>query len=361
MALYELDEFQGPQLIGFARSIVEPSNFIGSQFLPDDTVDDLAFEYIKGVSNRPVMASVMAYGAEAPLAGRMPLGERVQGELPPIKRKAAISEKEIIRFLQPRANSNDVQRAIDSVYDLTANLVQGVLARVEWLRIKALSEDTLAYDANGITFEIDYGVNDEYQIDMVNQVDGASSSISSLVSTVWSDTTNADPVADLQYLCNKMEEETGYRPANFVCSSKTVNLLLNNAKIKALVFNDYQPQRILTRGELDSIFVTYGLPAIQVLNTKVRSEADNGTTSDARLLAENKAFLTPDFAVGKTLWGPTAESRALIGTELRDQMAGIVAVGYANDDPPEELIKAAAVALPTMPDVQFLGQMTLYA
>lgn len=360
MALWELEEFQGPAFLGYVRGVPEPEQFAGQNWLPNRVVDDLAFEYIKGVNNRPVMAHVMAYDSEAPIAGRVGLGERVAGELPPIKRKAKFTEKEIIRFLQPRANSADKQAAIDSVYDLTDGLIQGIQARAEWLRLKALSEDTVTYDEGGVKFVFDFGVDQEQQIDLPTKTNGAGTSIPSL-SGAWSNTSVSDPVADLTFLTNLANDKTGTRYEQFVISRKTLGYLQQNEKMRALIRGANSPTAILTREEIENLFAIYDLPSLVTYDVKVTREKPDGTTEQVRPLAEDRGFLVPGGeAVGNTLWGPTAESRSLIGTNLASEAPGIIAVTYATEEPPAEWVKAAAVAFPTMPNVHLLGQMDLW-
>ena len=85
MALWELDEFQGPQFLGFVRNVPTPPGFMGQRWLPDQTTFDLEFEYILGAWRRPVMAHVVGWDSEAPIHGRPALGQKVSGELPPIR------------------------------------------------------------------------------------------------------------------------------------------------------------------------------------------------------------------------------------------------------------------------------------
>lgn len=360
MALYELDEFQGPKFLGYVRGVPEPEDFAGQRWLPNETVDDLAFEYIKGVRNKAVMAHVMGFDSEAPIAGKPGLGERVQGELPPIKRKAKITEKELIRFLQPRANSQDKQNAINAVYDHTDRLIEGIQARVEWLRLQALSEDTVVYDEGGVIFEFDYGLDDEFQISLPSQNDGAGTDLSASLGPAWSDVANSTPLADLLFLSNRMRLKTGRAPVEFVCSAKSQGYLQQSASLRALIRGSNAPTAILTMDEINTLFRIYGLPQITTYDVLVTKENADGTTTDVRPLAEDKGFLVPAGPVGRTLWGPTAESRRLIGTNLASQAPGIIAVTYATEDPPAEWVKAAAVSFPTMPDAHLLGQIELF-
>lgn len=369
MALYELDEFQGPQFLGFVRAVPTPQSFLGSLWLPDVTTFDLSFEYILGSNEQPVMAHVMGWDSEAPIHGRPGLGERVQGELPPIKRKARISEKEIIRFLTPRAGVPDVQEAINSVYNLTATLLDSVQARVEWLRMQALSEDTVVYNEGGVIFNFDFGITPEYQINLETQEDGAGTNVSADYSTEWNDVANANPVMDLQMLCDTIEDNEGVRPVRFVCSRKALGYLLNNVNIRNLIRGSSAPAAVLTRAELDTVFQLYNLPDITTYDVKVRSENADGTYTDVRTMAENKAFLVPGggsvapghSSIGATLWGPTAESRPLIGSNMATQAPGVYAVVYGQEEPPSEWSKAVGVSFPSMPGANKLGQMKLWA
>lgn len=363
MALWELDQFQGPRFLGFVRNVPTPPAFAGRRWLPDQTVFDLSFEYIMGAQDKPVMAHIMAWDSEAPIHGRPALGRRVQGELPPIKRKAMITEKELIRFLTPRAGSPDVQTAINSVYDLTGTLLDSVQARVEWLRMQALSEDTVVYDEGGMIFSFDFGITNHFQVDLVTQQNGDGDSIASDVGPVWSDTTNATPIADLQYLCDLIEQTKGFRPGEIVMSKKARNYMLNSTITRQMIRGTTAPASILTSAELDVAMSLYSLPPIVTYDVVVRNENEDGTYTDVRPMAENKCFLVPPSTAtfGSTLWGPTAESRPMLGTNLASQAPGILAVTYAQEEPPSEWIKAVGVAFPSIPGADLLGQFKLFA
>ena len=82
--------------------------------------------------------------------------------------------------------------------------------------------------------------------------------------------------------------------------------------------------------------------------------------TDVRCMAENKAFLDQGRPVGNMLHGPTAESRALAGTTLAGAGPGVWANTYATDEPPAEWSKVAMVAFPSIPEMNRVGQMTLY-
>jgi len=354
MALIELEEFQGPQFLGFVRNIAPPAPFIANRWLPDRTVFDLEVEYIKAAQNRTVMAEVLGWDSEAPISPRPGLGERVRHELPPIKRKSRISEKEIIRFLTPRAGVPDRQAAIDAVYDDAARLVEGIHARVEWMRMQALSEDTLSYSEGGVTFQFDYGIDPDFQFDVGNDAE---------LSTWWDDTQNAEPITDLQKMLSVYNDKHGFQWTTLVISRKVIPYLLQNKHAHALMFGTGAgvPQRQLTLAEFNSLLAQYGLPSITTYDAVVYQENEDGSISAHRPLDPKKGVLLPEGQVhiGNTLWGPTAESRSLIGTSLASQAPGIFPIAYAKEDPPSEWIKVSAVAFPSMPGADHIGQVQL--
>lgn len=363
MALWELDEFKAPTFLGFVRAVPQPNTFTGTRWLPNQTIDDLEFEYVLGANRRPVMAHVMGFDSEAPIHGRPGVGASVRGELPPIKRKSKIGEKDIIRFLAPRAGTRDKQAAIDQVYLGTADLLDAIQARVEWLRLQALSEDTVVYDEAGVKFQFDFGVDDEFQIDLTTLTDGAGTDVSGEFSAPWTDLTNSNPVLDLQAIVSRVQDKTGRTPGEFVAAQRDLNLLLNNVKIRSMIRGSSAPDAMLSLAEVQALFELYNLPALVPYDVMVQSENADGTYADVRPLGTGKSFLVPaGYSEGnKTLWGPTAESRVLFGTTLSGQAPGIWAETYGTTEPPAEWTKAAATAFPSMPEANTIAQIKLHA
>lgn len=351
MALWELEEFQGPQFLGFVRTIPEPQEHLGQEILPNDTVFDLEVEMIRGARNTPVMASVITYDSEAPIGGKPGLGERIMLELPPIKRKERISEKEIIRFLTPRANTPDKQIAIDSVYDSATRLVQSVFSRVEWLRWQALSEPTLSYNEDDVIFALDYGFNPDLQINVDLDVG---------FSDGWDKTTTADVIADLQAIQETYESETGTLLATIWCSRRVINYILRNAAARDLIRGTGAATAQLAVQELNTLLELYQLPTFRTYDTKVWREELDGSKTELRPLDYHKAVGVPAVSVGRTLWGPTAESRGLFGTTLASVAPGVWANMYVGaEDPPTEWVKAAGISIPSIENAELVAQLTL--
>jgi hypothetical protein len=362
MALWELDEFAPPVFLGFVRSVPPPAPFRGTRWLPDRTVSDLEFEYILGANRLPVMAHVMGFDSEAPLHGRPGAASRVTGELTPIKRKARIGEKTIIRFLAPRAGLPDQAEAVSQVYSTTGDLLDAIQARMEWLRMQALSEDKVVYDDSGVKFSFDYGIDDTLQIDLSNETNGAGTSVAAAYSTVWTDTANSDPVSDMATLNNALIAKQGVGLGEVVVSSLALPYLYRNDKLRTAIRGAGAPTAPLAAAEVNLLLQINGLPPISTYDVIVKSEQADGSYVDVRPMATNKLFGVPSsISVGETLWGPTAESRVLYGTPLAGRAPGIWAETYGTTEPPSEWTKAAAVAFPSMPQANQLVQMKIAA
>jgi hypothetical protein len=365
MALWELEELQPPVLLGFIRNLLPPPVYRAQEFLPAVTVDDIEFEYIKGASQLPVMATIISWDSEAPIGSKYRTGERVQGEIPAMKRKERISEKEIIRFLNPRRGTADQQTAVRAVYDIAARLTLSTLATVEWLGMQALSEDKLIYNEDGVIFQFDFGIDNRQQINLLTGVDGAGTDRTPPFGPAWLNpdgTPNAaaTPVTDLMVLCDEVEQRTGRRPARMVASKKAINSLLYSTQIKGYAYAQNAPDRPLTPGEVSDVLNRYGLPTFSPYDAVMEKENPDGTRTQVRAMAENKAFLLPSTNVGNQLWGPTAEARLQLPQNYSQLRNGLWANTYGKDEPPSEWVKTAAVTFPTMPDVQYLAQMQLW-
>jgi hypothetical protein len=362
MALWELEEFQNPTFLGFIRSIPEPEEFLGgsADILPNRTIGTLEYEYILGANNsqarRSIMANVMGWDSEAPIHGRrVPTAapeSTVRGELPPIKRKAKLSEKEIIKFKQPRPGTSDREDVINYVYDLTDELVTAVQARLEWLRMQAISEDVVVVDQEGVDVAIDFGVPTTQQFN-VNTDDN--------LSTWWEDTTNSNPLTDLDYICNKYEVDHGVRPARQIADPTTLQVLLNNVNLRELARGPGGPAIRLTTDELNALFTIYQLPSLRTYDVSFLEENHDGTLTAVRPFNRRKTVLLPpeSITLGNTLLGPTAESRNIPGVAYTQYAPGIVGSIYGKDEPPSEWVKVAAVGFPSLPGAEYVVQMTM--
>lgn len=360
MTLWQLDEFKPAQMLGFIRSIPDPVTFQRQRWLPNRTVSDLDFEYILGAGRKTVMAHIMGFDSEAPIAGRRAAGEKVAGELPPIKRKSRIGEKTLTKFAQPRSGSADVDEAIREVFLTAGDLADGVNARLEQVAMAALSLPTFEYNEAGVKFEFDFGVRLDFQFDFTSGEDGNGEAVAGTAAGLLTDTENFEVLPWIRAICDRVEQRTGRRPEEWTMSAKARGLLLANRSLREEIRGVNAPGSVLTEGELQTLFALYNLPRIFTYDTFVTEEKADGSLVDKRAMDENRSFLTNGTPLGETLFGPTAESRVLAGTPLAVAAPGVWAETYGTSEPPAEWIKVAAVAFPTIPGAGTIAQARLW-
>ena len=340
-----LEEFKPATLLGYVKELPEPSAYLGPTFLPIKEVNDVNFEYILGSYHRPIMASIMAWDSEAPIAGKKGF-VKVAGELPPIKRKIHVEEKELIKFFRAPAGMENAarQQAIDDIYDYVDDMVKAVQARIEWLRWQALAVGTITYasDDSGVQFSLAFGVPATQQETLA----GANR---------WSDTANSNPITDFQRWISTYNTNNGFDPGRCVISKQTLMYMLQNQAIRQLITN-YTTQYI-SRAQLEQMFAVEGLPELFVYDEQVLTEAANGTVTASRLLPQDVLVLLPPAGryIGEMLVGPTAEALASGLAQNTSYGGGIVSQVYETNEPPSVWVKASATSFPTMAGMQLVG------
>ena len=344
--IYLLEEFKPATMLGYVKNLPEPEAWIGSRFLSNKNVDDVDFEYILGAYDKPVMASIMAWDSEAPIAGKKGL-TKVKGELPPIKRKIQVEEKELIKFFRPRTGTSDQQRAIDDIYDYVDQMVNAVRGRMEWLRWQVLSTGVITYDDGGIEFTLDFGCSSDLQETLAG-------------TNVWSDLDDSNPISNLRTWKQDYIDKNGIAPGYMVISSACQLYLLQNEAIRQLITN-YTTQYV-SEAQLSQMLATFGLPEIVVYDAKIQSEGADGTLTESRFFSEDLCIFLPpsSYELGQILVGPTAESIVSGIADVSAKPEGVVVQVYETNEPPSVWIKASATAFPTLPGAQLIGIYDVY-
>jgi len=118
------------------------------------------------------------------------------------------------------------------------------------------------------------------------------------VSTLWSDTTNSDPVADLEAWQQKVADDSGFLGTKVHLTSATAKLVLNNVKLKTY-FN--VPSGQAFRASLEQVasllaegtqFVVHDAGFRPMASGAGRAESDH-----TRYLPNNKVLVTTEYSI----------------------------------------------------------------
>ena len=336
-----LDLVDPQELVGYVRGFQEEqenNQFRLSAYLPNDNIDDIEYRITSGALRMPDAAMVRAWDTESPIGSRQGL-RRLFGELPPISKKIRLGEEERLRKRKIETGSNAA--IVNAIYDDAANMTLSVLSRIEMMRGEVLETGKVVINENGVLMTVDYGRKAGH---------------TATAATKW-DQAGSDPVIDMTTWVQAYIDTNGQAPVQGLTSTKVINSLISNAKMR-----DYSgrggfvPGRI-TAVEAQQVFADFNLPPLVAYDSKVRV---NGVQT--RITNEKKiTFVGPQGSMGGTLFGTTAESlvlqeaRAIAGADA----PGLVATVHAQDDPVSTWTKVAGIALPTLttPDLTFTVQV----
>ena len=335
-----LKEFSKKKVLAYARNILEESH-LGPTLFPVETTNELTFEYWRALNILPVSASLQAYGAEAQIASREGAA-KVSGEIPPIKRKIYLDERNMLAL--KREGAGDVDKVRNNLYNDIENMVMSVYTRIEALRMQALATGALTLAENGVLLNVNYGVPGGQQ-DVLGGGDR------------WSENTRTI-IDNIQTWTNAVEQASGVRPTRALTSDTVTNLMLTDQTIREMIWGPAGDNRPVTMQEINRLLATMDLPQIGSYNRRYRTQAEDGTFTTLRFFPNNMFVLMPPTKLGDTLMGPTAEAMLDDEVEGKD-IGGIYANVSHENEPPMVWVKAAATSLPTFPaaDLVFQAQV----
>lgn len=155
-----LDLFNQKTVLDYVQNRQYPQ-LLGDTLFPSTKINQLDFEFLRGGSKTPIVASISAFDTEAEIGSREASVQAA--ELGYIKRKMQLKEKDLIALRNPRTPAE--QNYLTSlVYNDLDVLVQGVYARVEKMRMEALATGKITINENNLNFNVDYHVPEEHQV-----------------------------------------------------------------------------------------------------------------------------------------------------------------------------------------------------
>lgn len=322
--------FSTNELIDYTKERQQPA-MLGAVLFPETKIDDVEFEMIKGANNLPVAASVHAFDTETEIGSRDGLSKGF-AEIALIKRKMRLGEKDLIKLHTPRTKAEEDQ-IIKKLFNDVDTLTLSVNARIEAMRIEALSTGGLSIDENKVKVVVDYGVPTAQK----NQA------------KTWKSGT-PDILGEIYDMCNIVVAKSGTLPKRALTSNTVLAAMLKDEKIRRAALG-VNYEMMLTRNKLNELLVSMDLPPIVTYDAQYRVQNKAGTYTTKRYLGENKFILMPDGDLGNTVFGLTAEELALRDKEGVDieNMGNIIIEQYATQDPVATWVKAVTTALPSMP------------
>ena len=287
--------------------------YMGTGLFPAKKQVGLDLSWIKGKGGLPVALKPSAFDTKATLRDRIGVS-KVETEMPFFKEGMKIKEKDRQELLKlQNAGEQYVQPFIDKIYDDIKHLVDGATVQPERMIMQLLTNGQINISANGVAYTYDY-TDSDYKTNHMKTLTGTD---------VWSNTTNSDPVQDINDACDYIEQETGTRPTRAIISLKVWNYLKNNDKIHIGINGATDKAKAITNAQLQAYLTEFcGVTFVQY-NKMYKDE----TGTAKRFFAENICTLLPAGTLGNTYYGTTPEEADLMGTSGVD--VSIVNTGVA--------------------------------
>lgn len=296
---------------------------LGDTLFPSRKVPSFDVEILENNRSTPVIAPMSAFDVEAEIGSRE--ANVTAAKLGYIKRKMQLKEEDLTALRFPR-NAEEQTYLTQMVYNDLDNLVRGIQARIELMRMQLLSEGVVYPDDNRVDWKVDYQLPKEHQVTVAKSWD-----------------TDSDPLQDIQDWVSTMD----VTPTRALTSNKVLMALLKNKVVK-----DYFKQLglIPSQTTLNQLLQGMNLPTIVTYEQKYRSQGVDGKMTVKRYFPEDKFVMFDDSTTGETLYGPTPEESQIISNYAQIQNVGnIVGMVYeSSQDPIGTWTKAAATALPTL-------------
>ncbi|MGP1567972.1 MAG: major capsid protein [Peptoanaerobacter stomatis] len=307
--------------------------FLGEILFPEIKIQDIDFAFIKGANNMPVTASIHSFDTQTQISSRTTV-DYVKERLALIKKKIKMGEELLIKLNTPRTTA-EFEKAKEMVFNDIDMMVMAVKARIEAMRMEALTTGKIVVNENGANISIDYGV--------------PSTNIKTQAGTsVWTHQ-DSDPLKDMLDWADSLVINCGVRPTRALTSGAILSTLLNHGKVKRDMFGS--TTKMISKKELNDFLESHDLPTIATYDERYKVQNTNGTYITKRYFDENKFVMMPEYELGETVYGLTPEEVELqgkSGQEISESEKVTVQI-YATQDPVGRWTKAVATCLPSFP------------
>lgn len=284
-----LDQYLDPRLIfQYPPANVQMPSFPLASLFPDVVIEGDTYEFSQQLNPQVTVARFHALNSETDLDSRE--GTQTSfARLGYVKRERSLKEDDLLMLAHP-VSDVAIRQAKDSAFNDAWAMINACRLRVEALRSEVLTTGKLVIDENNYKAEYDFGVPDENR-----------------KTFNWSDT-KADIFKDLMEICDEIENNgQDIRPAYMFVSTKTVNRLLSDEKIRSAMFG-VNAALIPNLNTLNATFNSWGLPTLVKYNQFMNfANANNTGYERKRLMDEDTIVLIPDGPIGNTVYGTCPE------------------------------------------------------
>ena len=346
--------------------------FYWRTFFPFERSLFLTYKTLIGSEGRSVAADVVTYNASAPEKTRKVV-DRLQGDIPPIRMKKKMDEEDLNEYdmLVRLGTAPNDRRLLQLIFDDVSACVDGVEARLEFLAMKALFQQSITLSAAN-----NNGVVTENAIDFQLRSAGKRVIKSTAASREWTEANagaagviGAQPITDIKVILAAARSE-GIKLNYMLMNATLFEVFASNYQVgsftlpwtaDAVVRGD-SPLTAPSITEVNRAFAARSLPQIVVVDTAIDVETTDHTktTIDPTLtegsLHSNVIFLS-NLVAGVMKHGPIAEEQHPVKQVTYSKKGPILVSKYAETDPVSEWTLGQLNAFPSFPTIDSIFRL----
>lgn len=345
-----IPEFRESDHAAFVQNEIDLTGLQYRQYFPLSYTPSMDWKNIEGTNSPFVVAPVVAWGSRAPRKGREFL-ESIKGELPKIEVARDKTERDLFRISElsravqsNRGNASIGNQLIDAIYDDVRFTINSVNATLETMAKSLVStgkyKATLTNNPSGVNeVEFDFGVT------------------SHGVPVQWGSLTDSDnPLNDIKKV-QEIAAGKGFRYSTMYMQRDTLNNFLGSKHVQAFaagfIFSSGQVVPIITVDQVNAQLRAQGLPVIQLWESTVNIEAQDGSRSAATDWAPGAIYFSVGGNIGSTQYTTTTEFNLNFGETMSKVISDgmILNTMYGHQDPIMVSTKSVAFAFPVLNNV----------
>nr|DAO76981.1 MAG TPA: capsid protein [Caudoviricetes sp.] len=335
-----------------------PSNalpYLGPSLFPNAQQAGTDISWLKGANNLPVTIQPSNYDAKASIRERAGFSKQAT-EMAFFRESMRLGEKDRQQLQLLLAQSQGMaQPIITQLYNDTKNLVDGVEAQAEYMRMQLLQYGKFTVKSTNSEAQYTY----DYNMDAKQQYTAAKK---------WTERTTSDPIADILAAMDDMENRTGVRPTRMIMNRNTYNNMTKSDSIKKALAIGVQgswENFMLLAADAEKFIAEKTQLQIAVYSKKIAQFADadklpdSGNIRQFNLIDDHVVVLLPPDPVGHTWYGTTPEAFDLAsgGTDAQVQVlsGGPTVTTYMEKHPVNVVTVVSAVMIPSFEGIDYVG------
>ncbi len=313
-------------------------------FFPFKDTPFLNYQTLIGSQGNPVAADIVTYDASSPLKSRRVVS-KLSGSIPPTRIKKKMSEEDLNTYNILKAQANtDQSNLLDFIFNDIDSCVEGVLARMEWVALKALSQGYIELTKSNndgiITAE-----NIDFQMDAANKrvVKSGNSN------RTWDNPSTAKPITDIEDV-NEVALANGRRIRYILMGRTKFNEMRACTEVVQTIFNTSTAVAKPNLEQINMYLDAQGLPSIVIIDSYVDIEIAGSINSENCWNSKYVTFV-PFLEVGNMLSGPIAAETNPPKQAIMAKMDRVLVEKFSTTDPVNEFTVGLLNAFPSFPAI----------